>query len=246
MQSWIKSNDYTSAIEELVVACRALPKIKIEKPIDIKAEPLLLEISFFDMHWGVNDYKYYYDTLRKTLAVIQSRKWERVAIQIGQDLFHNDDFRIDYAIENAEQVTIMHTPGNHDETISWAFNQMIKAQYGDAIEIDDTLDDYKLIHWRECFIGITHGEKVKGKAETLRGIYTSFYPIEFANSKVRALHVGHLHHYSGKDLFGLDMRQLPTRAKEDEWHIKNGYVGTHKRFEIFIWEQGELHGTLYV
>ena len=44
--------------------------------------------------------------------------------------------------------------------MSWAFVQMIKAQFKDAdnIIIDDEVKERKLITFGDNFIGITHGE----------------------------------------------------------------------------------------
>lgn len=274
VQSWIKGRREDDQMEELLQAIKAQKPIEVVKATDIQAKRMMLEIPFFDLHFPINDLEYYKETLADTIALIESEAWEQIFIPIGQDLFHNDDFRgrtssgtpieavdmvkawndarqfyyniINSALLNAKSVEIMFTPGNHDESMGWAFVQMIKAEYADNIKVCDTLDDYKLKTFYKCFIGITHGEKVKGNAERLRGIYTSFYPMEFAKCTVRSLHVGHLHHYSGKDLYGLEIEQLSTKAHCDEWHIKHGFVGTHKRFKLFIWGEDKLIGTRYV
>ncbi len=151
---------------------------------------------------------------------------------------------IDLALHKSNKVKIIYSKGNHDESMSWAFVQMIKAQYD--IEIDDELKDRKCITYGNNFIGITHGDKVKGKPIKLRSIFTIEYPVEFAHSKVKEIHAGHLHHEKEEDSYGIMCRSLSSANKTDDWHYENGFIGQHKRFMIFEWSLEKLVAIYYV
>jgi len=271
-QSWIKSRSSDKLFLELIDNIKSLPKIESETFECTETESYMLEIPLYDMHWGIADYEYYKETLKEVLSVVSRRNYEEINIIIGQDMFHNDDFRgrtssgreiekvdiakawndarnfyyqiIDLSIKQSEKVKITYCVGNHDETLSWAFTQMIKAQYN--ITVDDELRDRKLITYGTNFIGITHGDKVKGKPINLRSIYTIEYPVEFAHSKVRELHAGHLHHEKEEDVYGVMCRSLCSGNITDDWSYNNGFVGSHKRFTLFEWSLDKLVAIYYV
>ncbi len=93
IQSWIKSRTEDTLFLELIDNIKNLPKLeRITQERETPGE-YMLEIPFYDMHWGINDYKYYEKTLHETLEIISRRTYEEINIIIGQDLFHNDDFR---------------------------------------------------------------------------------------------------------------------------------------------------------
>lgn len=271
-QSWIKSKASDSLYLELIENIKKLPKIEQNTLQRLKTEQIMLEIPLYDMHWGVCDLNCYTETLMEVLKIIEIQTYEEINIIIGSDLFHNDDFRgrtskgtdiekvdmvkawndarafyymiIDKAIIQGKKVKITYCRGNHDESMSWAFVQMIKAQYD--LEVDDNLKDRKLITYGKNFIGITHGDKVRGKPINLRSIYTIEYPIQFANSKIREIHAGHLRHEKEEDVYGVMCRSLASGNKTDDWHYDNGFVGAHKRFVLFEWSKEALKSIHYV
>ena len=179
----------------------------------------MLEIPLYDMHFGIADYEYYKETLAEVIEIIQRRNYKEINIIIGQDLFHNDDFRgrtasggeieytditvawedarrfyykiIEESLKQSKRTRIIYSKGNHDESMSWGFVQMIKAQFKDAdnIEVDDEVKERKLITFGTNFIGITHGEEGQAKSRKLNNMFVIEYPQEFVRSKVREIHV---------------------------------------------------------
>lgn len=205
--------------------------------------------------------------------VVRSRHWEEINIIVGQDLFHNDDFRgrtssgrpieqvdmveawgmarrfyanlIGCALHQADKVKITYSKGNHDESMAWAFVQMLKAMFPEA-EVDDSLKQRKCIFWRDCFIGVTHGAYKKSSLQDMRGQFTIQFPVEFAAAKVREIHAGHLHHEEERDIYGVMCRRLARKGMEDDWTDDEGLVGSTKRFMVFRWKPGRLAGIDYV
>jgi hypothetical protein len=201
---------------------------------------------------------------------LSSRKWEEVLFILGQDMLHNDDFRgrtsngtqietvdmvkawndarrfieilLVQAMKQAKKVKVMYSVGNHDESFSWAFVQMLKALYP-VIEWDDSLEQRKVHTFGLNFVGVTHGDKAR---KNLHNIFPIEFPVEWSQAKNREIHIGHFHVEDAKDIFGMVVRTLATKNKTDKWHKDNGYVGAHKRFMLFEYSLKELESIHYV
>lgn len=270
VQAWIKQHGSTFNMEELIVAIKenTQPVLVTRKT---KQSPNMLEIPLYDMHFPLSDYK---ESLETLIYLITRYHYDEINLIIGQDLFHNDDFRgrtssgrviekldmieawklaeefwynvIHYSLDYANRVNLIYSKGNHDETLAWAFIKRLEALFPD-VNVDDTLKQRKCIHWRRCFIGLTHGQTKKNSDPNgLRSQFTIEFPQEFANSDVREIHAGHLHHEEAKDLYGVNIRRLSTAAPTDEWSDNEGYVGAHKRFMVFEWNPSELNSIHFI
>jgi hypothetical protein len=269
-QSWIKQSADDNTYAELVKEIRENTQpVKIER--EIRKSDKMLEIPLYDLHLGIADIKYYEKTVQETLEIIYLKHWDKIIIPIGQDLFHNDDFRgrtssgrqiekvdmvkawrdakaIYYAIieasyEQANEVEIIYIRGNHDESMAWAFTQLLDERYGNT---DDGLEYKKVRTYGKCFIGFTHGDGKKSSPKDLRGQFTIKFPIEFAHSTVREIHAGHLHHEIDTDEYGVMCRRLSSGSLQDDWSDSEGYEGAIKRFMIFEWSKEKLASIHYV
>lgn len=272
IQAWIKQHA-ESRLEELIEALRDSTTPVRYKPVKHEQAEGMLEIPLFDMHFGIADIEYYKDTLADILSIIAGKKWDKIVIPVGQDLFHNDSIAngittkgtliekvnlktaiydaktfyfniIDTALANANEVKVIYSPGNHDKTVGWLFVQILLERYGEQI-VDDSMADRKAIWWNGCFIGITHGDKKSDTAQGLRGKFTIEFPALFATAKVREIHAGHLHRESCMDEYGVQVRRMSTGNKDDEWTITEGYK-SQKRFMLFEWRPNKLKAIHYV
>ena len=273
-QAWVKQTANGKGFEELIAEIRKnTPHIVIKKQADAKSCHML-EIPLFDLHLGIANLEWYKPTVQETLSYIYIRRWKKILVVIGQDMFHNDDFRgrtssgrsiekvdmvqawkdakaiyysiLDAAFLQADEVEIIYIRGNHDESMSWAFVQMLAERYG-AEHTDDSLAYKKVRTFGKCFIGFTHGDGKKSTARDLRGQFTVKFPIEFANADIREIHAGHIHHEkdSGDD-YGIMCRRLCSGNEQDDWSDSEGFEGAIKRFVLFDWSDTKLSGTYYV
>ena len=271
IQAWIKQHT-ENRLEELLEAIKAnTPTAQIQPKVIEQADGML-EIPLFDMHFGIADMEHYRETLAEILAIVGSKHWDRVVIPVGQDLFHNDSIAkgittkgtlidkvdlkqaiydaktfyfnlIDKAIESANEVSVIYSPGNHDKTVGWLFVQMLKVRYGDIV--DDSTAERKAIWWNGCFIGITHGDKHTDNVNGLRGKFTMEFPTLFAMAKVREIHTGHLHREDSRDEYGVQVRRMSSGNKDDDWTTDEGYK-SQKRFMLFEWMPNRLKSIHYV
>lgn len=271
IQAWIKQHT-ENRIEELLEAIKANTPIVQIQPKAIKEADSMLEIPLFDMHFGIADMDYYRDALEEILAIVASKHWDRIVIPVGQDLFHNDSITkgittkgtlidkvdlkkavydaktfyfnlIDTALQYANSVQVMYSPGNHDKTVGWLFVQILKERYGDIV--DDSTAERKAVWWNGCFIGITHGDKNTDNVNGLRGKFTMEFPTLFAMAKVREIHTGHLHREDSRDEYGVQVRRMSSGNKDDSWTTDEGYK-SQKRFMLFEWMPNRLKSIHYV
>lgn len=271
VQAWIKEHADDGQMARLIDYIKANTKpVVVDTPSFNHAEPQMLEIPLFDQHFPFSNPDETYFAIKE---VVDSRIWEEINIIVGQDMLHNDDMRgrtasgraiekvdmvdawdcarrfycnlIPLCLKFSERVKITYSKGNHDESMSWAFVQMLKAQFPQA-EFDDSMAQRKCITWRECFIGITHGAYKRSTNADLRGQFTIQFPVEFATAKVREIHAGHLHHEEEKDIYGVMCRRLSRNGETDGWSDDEGYVGAAKRFMLFRWKPGRLAGIDFV
>ena len=271
IQAWIKQRT-EDRLEELLEAIKDNTPIAQVQPKANKQADGMLEIPLFDMHFGIADLEFYRNTLEEILGIISSKHWDKIVIPIGQDLFHNDSIAkgittqgtlidkvdlkkaiydaktfyfnlIDRAIESANEVSVIYSPGNHDKTVGWMFVEILKTRYGDIV--DDSLAERKAIWWNGCFIGITHGDKNTDNVNGLRGKFTVEFPTLFAMAKVREIHTGHLHREDSRDEYGVQVRRMSSGNKDDDWTMSEGYK-SQKRFMLFEWMPNRLKSIHYV
>ncbi|MFE8704126.1 hypothetical protein ACFYKX_26520 [Cytobacillus sp. FJAT-54145] len=257
-------------LEKIVETIKQTQSIIIKtEPFNV-IDKRMLEVPLFDTHFPISNYEYYKPTQTKIIDKLLSRCWEEVLFVIGQDMLHNDNFRgqtangtqiesvdmvkawndartffepmIETGIKQSKSVKVVYSKGNHDESMSWAFVQLLKERYP-QIEVDDRMIERKAHTFGKNFIGITHGDKAR---KNLHNIFPVEFPNEWSKAKNREIHIGHLHVEDAKDVFGMVIRTLATRNKTDKWHKDNGFIGAHKRFMLFEYSEDELESIHYV
>lgn len=265
-----KEQSFEKLIEKLIDNIKTVKPIVVDRCFTHTDDKRMLEIPLFDPHFGISDYEYYKPTQDKIISFLLSRYWDEVLFIIGQDTFHNDDFRgrtakgtqiqqvdmvqawedcrkfyeplIEIALSQSYNVKIMYSKGNHDETISWAFVQFLKARFPQAV-FDDKFEERKVHVYGNNFIGVTHGDKARNN---LHNIFPIEFPEQWSKATNREIHIGHFHIEDAKDKFGMMIRTLATRNKTDQWHKDNGFVGGHKRFMLFEFSREALESIHYV
>lgn len=274
VQAWIKQTACDFDREDFLAAIREAVEPFVYVPKERFTSTRMLEIPLFDMHWGVAFMDYYEPVLNELLDLVTSRKWDRIVIPFGQDFFHNDSITsgktakgtpiekvdmiravkegrtfmytlIDTAIRCANDVEIIYSAGNHDTSTSWMFMQVLLERYGEAA-VDDSFEYRKVITHGKNAIMITHGNSKQATAKNLAHVFPAAFPIEFANADVREVHAGHLHHEEEADIYGVMVRRLASGGKVDGWSDEEDFIGTHRRFMVFEWDQSKLKSIHYI
>ncbi|MCD7034319.1 hypothetical protein LRR81_08735 [Metabacillus sp. GX 13764] len=266
----VKPKQTGTSFKQLLEEIKSVPVYKVKRARMELQRKQLLEVPFFDSHFGISDFEYYRETQDDTIDLITSRHWEEIMFTIGQDMLHTDNFRgqtangtliesvnvpnawrdskrfyypmIEEALQHANRVKIVYSKGNHDESAAWYFVQMLKERYPQVI-FDDSFEERKIHTFGKVFIGLTHGDKAR---KNLHNLFPVEFPTQWAQAATREVHMGHLHVEDGKDHFGMMVRTLATRNKTDKWHKDNGFVGAHKRFMLFEYTEDRLKSIHYV
>lgn len=274
VQAWIKQKACDFDPEDFLRAIReSIEPFNYKRNMHSNTNRML-EIPLFDMHWGVAFMDYYEPVLNEILDLITSRTWDKIVIPFGQDFFHNDSIvngqttkgtviekvdmiravkesktfiysLIDTALEHANEVKIIYSPGNHDRSTSWMFMQVLLERYGPDV-VDDSLEYRKVITHGKNSIMITHGDSKQATAKNLAHIFPITFAEEFANADVREVHAGHLHHEAEADIYGVMVRRLSSGGKVDDWSNKEDFIGTHRRFMVFEWDRQKLKSIHYI
>lgn len=274
VQAWIKQKACDFDPEDFLAAIRESVEPIVYAPQESIGVTRMLEIPLFDMHWGVAFMDYYRPVLNELLDLITSKKWARIVIPFGQDFFHNDSIingqttkgtaiekvdmtravkegkqfiytLIDTAIRHANEVKVMYSAGNHDRSTSWMFIQVLLERYGETV-VDDSFEYRKVITHGKNSIMITHGDSKQATAKNLAHIFPIAFAEEFANANVREVHAGHLHHEAEADIYGVMVRRLSSGGKIDDWSNKEDFIGAHRRFMVFEWDQNKLKSIHYI
>lgn len=274
IQAWIKQKAGAFDPEEFLEAIRDSVDPFVCTPRELNNSTRMLEIPLFDMHWGVAFMDHYEPVLNEILDLITSRSWDKIVIPFGQDFFHNDSIinghttkgtaiekvdmtravkegkrfmytLIDAAIQNANEVKVIYSAGNHDKSISWMFMQVLLERYGPTI-VDDSLENRKVVTYGTNAVMITHGDSKQATAKNLAHIFPISFPVEFAHANVREVHAGHLHHEAEADIYGVMIRRLSSGGKVDSWTDREDFVGAHRRFMLFEWDLKKLASIHYI
>lgn len=265
----VKPKGYKLNTNELLEIVKQTPKITYRPKVNKNTNKYLL-LSLYDMHFGIADYKYYMPTQAKILEKLKN-SYKEVLLVVGQDAFHNDDFRgrtssgrqieqvdmvkawkdatlffepiIKESLERNSKVSIVYSKGNHSETIEWAFVQYLKARYPQC-QVDDSLKERKTHMLGNNFIGMNHGDKKNEKR--LPENFATEFPLEWSKATTRTVFTGHRHHEMVIDIGGVLVRRMPTRNETDQWHEDMGYTTSHKRFQIHEFSEDEQLASYYV
>ena len=254
-------------LDAIVAAVCAVEPVYVASPAIGEG---MLEVNNTDMHLGNSTFELYRPNLERTIARIRAREWAEIVVPIGSDLFHCDNFKnttsngtlqssvdwpqawadatcyfaaiIDAALAQSPVVYLYYIIGNHDESMAWAFCQMLAARYP-QVTFDLRIEERKVHTFGRVAIGMTHGDNRTRK--DLDRIFMAEFP-SFASATVREVHAGHYHHEVTRDEYGVVVRSLSTAARADKWHREEGYVGAMKRFTLFEYELDALTDVHYV
>lgn len=258
-------------IDSLIETIKNIPPVVIVKESVAMFSPReYINVPLFDMHFGNSSYEYYKQTQDRLLTLL-SNKHKGVLFIIGQDMFHNDNFRgtttkgtiidkvdmhkawddalsfydplIYKAMVCSDDVHIMYSKGNHDETVSWCFVQTLKSRYPN-VSFDDAFKERKVYMLGKNFIGVNHGDKQNEKDLTEN--FATEFPLEFASATNREVYVGHKHAEWVCDKGGVLLRRMPTKNRIDSYHDDNGYTKAHRRFQVLEYSETETVCIHYV
>jgi len=189
---------------------------------------------------------------------------EKIVFPVGQDFFHFDTPRgtttagtqldtdtrwqkmfrkgvelLVWAIEEFVKIApveVMWIPGNHDQMLSYAAVIGLYQRYSESpnVTVNTLATPRKYILFGKNLIGYSHGDK---EGKRLQGLMQIEAPDLWGKSIFREFHIGHLHTEMTVTNNGIIFRQISSITASDAWHGENGFLGSTRQAQAFIWDK---------
>jgi len=130
--------------------------------------------------------------------------------------------------------------GNHDETLSWAFQRILAERFRSDRRVEVSLEytGRQYASHGKNLLGFCHGHKAKKKLPQIMALER---PSEWSGSLCREWHTGHFHSQAAEwqrpieTLSGVIVRTCPSLSAADDWHSENGFIGSRQAMETFLY-----------
>ena len=133
-------------------------------------------------------------------------------------------------------VEVMWIPGNHDQMLSYAAVIGLYQRYSESqnVTVNTLATPRKYILFGKNLIGYSHGDK---EGKRLQGLMQIEAPDLWGKSIFREFHIGHLHTEMTVTNNGIIFRQISSITASDAWHGENGFLGSTRQAQAFIWDK---------
>lgn len=130
--------------------------------------------------------------------------------------------------------------GNHDETLSWAFQRILAERFRNDRRVEVSLEytGRQYASHGKNLLGFCHGHKAKKKLPQIMALER---PREWSGSLCREWHTGHFHSQAAEwqrpieTLESVIVRCCPSLSEPDDWHSENGFIGSRQAMETFLY-----------
>jgi hypothetical protein len=146
----------------------------------------------------------------------RSGKVGRVGLAIVRTL-------IDSALLKHAAVEFRSLPGNHDPNSAFWLPEVMRAAYlgNERVTVHDAFAPYQYDRFGSTLLAWCHGDGAK--LDALPGLMATDVPELWGATEHRYWNVGHVHHWSEKELPGVVVTTHRTLAGRDAWHHHSGY-----------------------
>lgn len=134
------------------------------------------------------------------------------------------------------EVEVINVKGNHDEMSTFGIMQTVAAYYKDSssVTVNTNCRYRQYIRYGTSLIGASHNEKT---AQVTK-IMAAETGKDWGETTYHCFLLGHLHHRREiSDDYGVDIYGLPTVSGASAWTASEGYVGTNKMSQTFVFDK---------
>ena len=144
--------------------------------------------------------------------------------------------QIIHKLSEIAPVEIIYVGGNHDKLTSFTMTEAMYWHFlnNDNVEVDSIFNNrkYRLIGGN--LLGFAHGADEK---RNIIYCMQNDVPELWGKSKYREFHLSHFHKEKMIDeQNGIIFRWISAICGNDAWTYNNGYVGSQKKAQAFIWD----------
>ena len=155
---------------------------------------------------------------------------------VGLDLIFETIYK---CLKITKDVDFMYVPSNHDFLLGFFASEAVRrsfAMLGLINFIDVKPKSRKYYRYHDVLLCLTHNSEEK--KENLITVMQSEQPQLWAETSIREIHCGHLHHEYSQSYNGLLVRGIPSISATDRWHYNKGWSGTVRKGQAFVWHEG--------
>ena len=140
--------------------------------------------------------------------------------------------------------------GNHDETLSWAFQRIMAERFRKdrRVSISQRYTGRQYLSHGKNLLGIAHGHRAKRRLPQLMALEAADL---WGQATYREIHTGHFHSQAAEWSLPIEtvdsvlVRVAPSLGPADDWHAQMGFVGARRAMETFFYDpDGGLVGML--
>ena len=156
--------------------------------------------------------------------------------------FHHVRNMMVKAVERLRQIAKVHVlvvPGNHDRQTAYHLGDSLECYFhaDQQVRVTNTPATRKYITWGKCLLGFCHGDE--GNRASYPQLMAAENPEAWGQTKFREIHTGHYHKQQLEEQFGVRVRILSALCPPDDWHSAQGFVGSIRQAEAFVWSKTE-------
>ena len=130
---------------------------------------------------------------------------------------------IDKMLETHKDVIVINVRGNHDSDMACHLSTCVDLLYTQEKRVTVLPNYSKFIHyqWHNNLFVFHHGDKIKPE-QILQAVIKNLDD-EWAQSKNRYCHMGHIHHHIEREYGSMLFSSWGSLTATDQWHSDSGY-----------------------
>jgi hypothetical protein len=133
------------------------------------------------------------------------------------------NYLIDRLLETHKKVVIVNVRGNHDYDMACHLSSCLELLYSKEprVEVVHNYSKFISYQWHNNLFVFHHGDRIKHE-QILQTVIKNL-DNEWAESKNRYCHLGHIHHHQAREIAGMHFEHHGSLCSTDQWHSDSGY-----------------------
>lgn len=130
---------------------------------------------------------------------------------------------IDKMLQTHEKVVVVNVRGNHDYDMACHLSSCLELLYSKEprVEIVQNYSKFISYQWHNNLFVFHHGDRIKHE-QILQTVIKNLDE-EWAESKNRYCHLGHIHHHTAREVGSMHFEHWGSLTATDQWHSDSGY-----------------------
>jgi len=130
---------------------------------------------------------------------------------------------IDKMLQTHQKVVVVNVRGNHDYDMACHLSSCLDLLYSKEprVEIVQNYSKFISYQWHNNLFVFHHGDRIKHE-QILQTVIKNLDD-EWAESKNRYCHLGHIHHHTAREVGSMHFEHWGSLTATDQWHSDSGY-----------------------